>query len=211
MKAVVTILVLAVGTMYPGHIQAQVRTNTPTLKGHTIDETFQQFVAESGSASRARMSECSALSASNRRTIKYCDEFGALSDQATNGQPVTGHFVCGAAIDDNDACQDFEGLVTFENNKLVVIMLRIFGQEWGSVLSDLTAKFGKPTETGLEHIQHSDGGLLNLHTGKWKAPVYVVDASEMTSPAYDNTFVEVIMFDRNYLLSRQPKAGSSLD
>lgn len=188
------------------HAQSQ----TPTIKGHTLGESFQQFIASSTDVTRQQIQNCIASHGEGRHGITdfKCQDFLKVAQLGS----ANGSFECQLAMYEIGVCRDFRGRVTFENGKLVRIHLEVTDQDWESVLSSATEKFGKPLETHVVTSQNGYGAKFDLQTASWSAANYVVMAFEKVNIPYNTkVFVELDLVDRQYWERQNQKKASALD
>jgi hypothetical protein len=221
-KAVFTLLVLAMT------IVCTAQTTIPTIKGHKLGETLQQFIAESNNVTREEMQKCQAGSPTlkeDKEFAKRCEEFL----QTLNTSPVNGTFQCAGSpegkgytaeftrsfIDGaNTACFELLGKVTFENDRLVKFDLNFSNHPWEEVLPDIITKFGKPTATHVDAWQNGYGAKFDLRTATWITHEYVVVASERLNLPYSLVMLMGAQItDHKYFEEQQAKNahGSVLD
>jgi hypothetical protein len=205
MKFFVALLSVAVLTCH-----AQTTPAAPTIKGHTLGESLQQFIAESSPITREQMQNCSATNGRDG----YGDTISACTDYLLTVKTGNGSFDCTLPMYELGTCRDFRGKVTFSDNKLVELNLEITDQEWGDVLPYVVTKFGKPDETRVDTVQNAYGAKFDLQKASWTKPDYLVVAFEKINLPYNlKKFVEINLIDRSYFQSQQAKKahGNALD
>jgi hypothetical protein len=120
----------------------------PTIKGHRIGETWQQFVNNSHYL-QTRVAKCAADKQPdpNRKVKRY--EFNPCSNiWLMNGNPNANMTLdcvaLGLGAGTDMICQDFSGEVSFEAGRLVSLKI-VISQDWSVVYPDIVSKFGQPT------------------------------------------------------------------
>jgi hypothetical protein len=189
----------------PESAPAPTEKSMPTVKGHTLGETLQQFVGETGAATQKRFQSCDRVLYS-KRVPAVCLPYIIVARTGSGG------FVCQIPMSspyvDDDPCGDFAGIVTFENNKLVILRLELDGNSWSVAVSDVTAKYGPPTENRVDTMQNGFGAKFDYHVALWAKPKFVIEVREDDNPL-SNTHMRretlVEFTESEYLLKQATK------
>ena len=148
---------------------------TPTMKGHALGETLEQFLANSSPATHEQARLCIETNDQKRYTVDGCREFiSFLSSMATGSKSA--ELGCQEPVFNMGVCRDFRGYAKFADNKLVELHLEITDKDWGDAMSDVTSKFGKPDETHIDTAQNVYGAKFDLQAASWTTPDYLVAA-----------------------------------
>jgi hypothetical protein len=183
---------------------------TPTIKGHTLGETLEQFTTESNDVTREEMQSCVATDGKDL----HGNTIFACTDYLRTVKTGNGSFDCALPMHELGTCRNFRGKVTFADGKLVELRLEITDKEWSDTLPDMITKFGKPNETHTDTTQNAYGAKFDLQTASWTKTDYLVVAFEKINVPYNlKRLVEVTLTDRTYFQSQQAKKvhGSALD
>lgn len=183
------------------------QTATPTIKGHKLGETLEQFIANASPVTREQIQLCAATNDRNRYTVDGCE---AYLDSFKFG--LEAEVECQDPIFKIGVCRDFRGYAKFSNNKLVELHLEIIDKDWDDALPDVITKFGKPNEIHTVTTQNAYGAKFDLQTASWTKPEYLVTTFEKINVPYNlKKFVEVTITARAYFQSQQAKKSSALD
>ncbi|AEU36094.1 hypothetical protein [Granulicella mallensis] len=191
---------------------AQIAT-TPTIKGHVLGETFEQFIVKSSPATHVQAQLCIETNDQKRYTVDGCSEFVAFVSSIANGSQ-SAELKCQDPIYGLGVCRDFRGYAKFAHNKLVELNIEITDKAWSEALTDATSKFGQPDETHSDTVQNVYGAKFDLQTATWTKPDFLVVAFEKINVPYNlNRFIEITLTDHAYFQSEQAKKahGSALD
>jgi hypothetical protein len=172
----------------------------PTIKGHTLGESLQEFIEHSNTDTKAQISQCS-----TRPAYLSCDR-----DYPSVVKTGSGSLRCYPFLDraDTNVCHDFIGTATFDGGKLVAIELII--AEWADALTDISAKFGNPTETGTASMQNQFGAKFDVQTATWVTSGVLAYATEEVNPNYSHPrYVRATFTDRKYFEAQQAKKHQS--
>lgn len=176
--------------------------SVPSIKGHTLGETVQQFVSESNDITKSQIMKCESSGGKDRYGAPWfeCDDFlTTLKVNPSTARAGTGSFSCENPIYQLSLCGDFRGKVTFQANKLVELNLEIADKEWNGAVKDVVARFGKPDERHIDREENVYGVKLDLQTATWVKPDYMVVLSEKVIVPYEmNKVVDVNLINRNY-------------
>jgi len=108
MRPATIILLILVATV-PCHAQS-----APTIKGHSLGETLEQFIAESNQPTREQMQRCIASGGKDQygNPQSECEDFlKASRTDPTSGKSGNGSFACQDPIYNLGVCRDFRGKV----------------------------------------------------------------------------------------------------
>jgi hypothetical protein len=201
----------------------------PTIKGHALGESLNQFIAQSNNITQTQLQKCRitpSVKNEDDGVTNRCDDFL----HTANASPVSGTFRCAGAVSADSGydaefiskfvdgagvpCFEFLGEVTFDNDKLVKIVVEFWHQGWSEVLPDLISKFGKPREEHVNTMQNGFGAKFDFQQAGWATSNYVLAAFEKTfsSDTLERKVV-VEMTDTKYFRAQQSKKprGSVLD
>lgn len=196
---------VVVGLLVANLCHAQ--SGTPTLKGHALGETIDQFIANSTELTRQQIGNCIVSRGVGPHGITdfHCQDFL----KATRMGPGTGSFDCNLAMYEIGVCRDFRGRVTFEGGKLVEIHLEVTDQDWDSVLNSAIQKFGKPDETHVVTTQNAYGAKWELRRASWSASDHVAKAYEKVNLPYNaKVFVELDLMSKEHWDEQNKSAAS---
>jgi len=146
---------------------AQAIQPTPVIKGHTLGESVQQFTTNADDLTRGLIYDCTAHNNVSGPKESGCDEFLQIVGSGS------GTLECSLPMYKSGVCRNFDGVVKFDNRKLVNLTLRITDKEWSEALGDVVTKFGKPDETRTNTVQNGYGAKFDLQTATWTAPDYL--------------------------------------
>lgn len=196
----VTLLLLSLLTV---SCQAQTTATTPTIKGHMLGESLQQFITEASPATREQIRLCEATNDQNRYAVNGCDSYlWAVAHSSQFGLKME----CYDPAVQLGVCREFRGSAKFVDDKLVEVHLQITDKQWAEALSDVTAKFGKPDEVQTETAQNAYGAKFELQSANWTKPNYLLVTNESVNLPYNlKRFVEVNLTDRAYFQKQQSK------
>lgn len=196
---------------------AQAMPTTPTIKGHTLGETLEQFTTESNDVTRGQMQNC--VTTDGKDTITWNANEGKFNGDSGSRcneflptlKTGSGSFDCQDMAWENpefdqQVCHNFEGRVTFDGGKLVELDIKVLNKDWDDVLPDVMAKFGKPDEVHVDTTQNAYGAKFDLHTASWTKPDYLVAAVEGINLHYDHPkYTVIVLEDRSYFQSQEAK------
>lgn len=167
----------------------------PTIKGHTLGETLQEFV-ESGVGTSQQVSVCL-----HSKQPKYMINTPCLGyrDVLNTGH---GGFRCkrSSTGDVSDLCFGFDGLVIFEAGKLVELELDLEDTAWSDATADVVTKYGKQDETHTTTMQNGYGATFNYQKAIWAKEAYaIIVAEEPDLFRNRRTQVSIKLIDSKYL------------
>jgi hypothetical protein len=174
-------VVLALGTI----VSADVRAQIPTLKGHTIGETIQQFLLVSDDLS-ARLALCRNLKdekSARRQDVDWnaCQQLiGAVDNKSSVIVASDCAGINTKTFASLPACLEFSGQVNFEDGKLAMMVVTLV-DPWDNVYQDLVAKFGVPAGTGQETFKNAYGAEFHGSNAVWKAQDFAMTAREVVT------------------------------
>jgi hypothetical protein len=172
---------------------AQTTPTTPSIKGHTLGESVQEFVNNSNATTKHIVQWCSTDQTGFAPLI--CPNITDILAKP-NAVPARLDVHCDTVIVDmleafppssspipteryaKSWCADFIGDITFENGKLVSIRTEIWSS-WSEAYSTLLKKFGKPTAIQTKILQNGFGATFHATNGFWVGKSYTVSAREL--------------------------------
>jgi hypothetical protein len=154
----------------------------PSLKGHIIGETVQQFLNSSDDLS-ARLALCRDIKdqkSARKHDINwdFCQQLiGAVDNKATVSvaDSCSGIDMKTGAF--NAPCLEFTGQVDFMDGKLAAMEVDLL-DPWNTVYQDLIVKFGTPTHTGQETFKNLYGAIFYGSTAIWQSKNFTLVAIE---------------------------------
>lgn len=233
------LIFLLLGFLHGQAAQSQTSTQ-PTIKGHHLGESIEQFLASSP-VLRAHMLYCQQHPDQQRGSDDE-SPFAALMNQAGMinsscaevlklNNPSATVFIRQGQMEDlftgisqllgekeNDKTKaetrvlDYSGSVRFENGRVDLLELRL-PTNWENSERDLYAKFGKPTRRTSQTVQNGYGARNELANAFWEHSDFVVHAYETISANQDRG-VTVEMVDRvfwNRLQQQENSKPNSID
>lgn len=184
------------------------QSTAPSLKGHVLGETLQQFMDKSNEITRQQMANCISTNGKDEhgdRTFE-CDDF--LSARKTG----SGHFDCTLPMYQTGVCRDFVGDATFSKGRLVEITVGDYDADWDDFLREAAAKFGVHFETKTDTVENAFGATYQLNSATWSTPQYIAIAHERFTEAGNKIYPELELIDLAYSTDQAAKKHhSSLD
>lgn len=235
--------VLACSTVCPCHAQEQdhaqretlqtPQTIPPSIKGHSLGESWQSFKANVMPNLDAHCSDVEAQArAQATNDIKH-NKYLSYDTSYSNALSMTS-FTCWNYIKDGflfkgerqvscdkgtqqlnrdgvSLCQGFEGTVFFdESDKLVRIDVAYYGDSWDDVLNAAVKKLGmSPTTSSIRTSQNGYGAQWDTHHAIWVADTYVFTLDETLSNNWHS--IGVVMMSPSEYQRLHPKHTTSLD
>jgi hypothetical protein len=190
MKFFVALLSMAVVTCH-----AQTAPTTPTIKGHTLGESVQDFVDHSSATTRRVVQWCGTDATGFAPLV--CEGITDILTKPDTAQAQLDVHCDTTVVDMLEAfpqsspirptesyakswCADFDGDITFERDKLVRIQATIIPTgPWNQSYDTLVAKFGKPSTVQSTVVQNAFGAKFHVTKGFWFTKSYSVRAEEL--------------------------------
>ena len=180
----------------------------PTVKGHTLGESIQEFTAKADDLSRGLLNDCTVEGSKSTRPHKEqgCRELLQVLETGN------GTLSCAPPMYKIGVCRNFDGYAVFVSGKLVEIDLKIWDTPWSDGLGEAVAKFGKPDDAHVEAMQNGYGATFDLQSASWATLAYVVDLTELINTPYNlKRYMFLRFISREYFDSKHKPHGSSLD
>jgi hypothetical protein len=171
-------LALCIFVTVPASAQA-----APSLKGHVLGETIQQFLSTS-SLLTSHLASCRALKdprAAQRQDVDWDSCQRLINAVNNNGNFKITSSECSAMNTRtymmSAKCLEFDGEADFLDGKLSSMRIDLLNP-WDDVYKDLKTKFGSPNSTGDEQFENGYGATYRGSNAAWKAESFSLVARE---------------------------------